>query len=43
MVQLSTVMQNIGLALLTIFIPLAISLFQKDDIKEFAELDNVVQ
>jgi len=40
MEQLSTVMQNIGLALLTIFIPLAISLFQKDDLKEFVELDN---
>ena len=37
--ELPTVMQNIGLALLTIFIPVALFLFEKNDESNFKTLD----
>ena len=41
-VELPTVMQNIGLALLTIFIPVALFLFEKNDEVNFKTLDKAV-
>lgn len=40
--ELPTVMQNIGLALLTIFIPVALFLFEKNDDSGFEVLDRAV-
>ena len=40
--ELPTVMQNIGLALLTIFIPVALFLFEKNDESNFKTLDKAV-
>ena len=40
--QLPTVMQNIGMALVTIFIPVAVFLFEKRKENTFEELDRAV-